>query len=281
MARSGMTDQDRYEDLLAEVSGRSGASAELARDAATQVVCVLAERVSSGAIDVLIAEVPPRLAEQVRQCGAPVDEPHDAGSFGKAEFFRRVEQRLGPVNPEAIVQAVFEALLEQLPNRTAEKISDQLSPDLRAYWHAPQIMETVDRYGVFLADLAAIGALPAVMLARASEAVLCTLERCLPTTEDEKLFKELPEGLKALVRRCTPHQDRTPERLDREGFLRSVGDHLDLDGEDSEHVTRAVLAAARSQLTEAEIRAIAEQLPPDIAELWRGEVVLERFESRL
>ncbi|MGA9522473.1 MAG: DUF2267 domain-containing protein [Myxococcaceae bacterium] len=142
-------------------------------------------------------------------------------------------------------------------------------------------METVDRYGVFLADLAAIGALPAVMLARASEAVLCTLERCLPASEDQALYAELPPGLQALVRPCTPHQERPPERLDREGFLRDVGEHLNMDGEDSEHVTRAVLAAARSQLTEAEIRAVADKLPPDIAELWRGEVVLERFESRL
>ena len=46
-------------------------------------------------------------------------------------------------------------------------------------------------------------------------------------------------------------------------------------------VTRAVLAAVRSQLTEAEIRAVADQLPPDISELWRGDVILERFETRL
>jgi uncharacterized protein (DUF2267 family) len=279
MTRSGMTDQDRYEDLLAEISGRSGASAELAKDSATQVLCVLGERVSTGAMEALLLELPTRLAEQVRACGGT---DHEAtGNFGRAEFFRRVEHRLGPVNAEAIVKAVFEALLEQLPRDCANKIASQLPPDLREHWHPPTIMETVDRYGVFLADLAAIGALPAVMLARASEAVLCTLERCLPASEDEKLYAELPEGLKALVRRCTPHQDRPPERLDRVGFLRSVGDHLNLDGEDSEHVARAVLAAARSQLTEAEIRAVADQLPPEIAELWRGEVILERFESRL
>ena len=155
MARSGMTDQDRYENLLAEISGRSGASAELSRDAATHVLCVLGERISSGVMEALMADLPSRLAERVRECEGPV---HEAGSFGKPEFFRRVEQRLGPVNPEAIVQAVFESLLEQLPEQTAAKVSDQLPPELRVYWHAPKIMETVDRYGVFMADLAAIGA---------------------------------------------------------------------------------------------------------------------------
>ncbi len=260
MSLSGMTDQDRYQDLLAEITGRSGASAELARESAIQVLCVLGERLSTGAMEDLLAALPFRLTEQVRQWGGA---EHDAAAFGRGEFFRRVEQRLGPVNAEVLVKAVFEAVLEQLPKETAEKIASQLPSDLRTYWHSPNIMETVDRYGVFLADLASIGALPAVMLARASEAVLCTLERCLPTKEDERLYAELPEGLQALVRPCTPHQDRPPERLDREGFLLSVGEHLNMDGEDSEHVARAVLAAARSQLTEAEIRAVADKLPPE------------------
>jgi uncharacterized protein (DUF2267 family) len=278
MARSAMTEQDRYENLRAEISGRSGASPERARAGIRAVLCVLGQRISSGALEKLLSALPRQASERVKDC---TRGRHEAGTFGRDEFLSRVAEHIGDAETEPLVRAVFGAVVQQIPEDVSASVANQLPKDLRELWRAPEITETVDRYGVFMADLAAVQALPAVMLARAAEAVLCTLEKCLPEAQLGKIHEELPEGLLALVKSCKPHRGQKPERMGREEFLRNVGRHLDLDGEDSEHVSRAVLAAVRSQLSEEEIRAVAGQLPDELRELWQGEVILERFDTRI
>lgn len=108
--------------------------------------------------------------------------------------------------------------------------------------------------------------------ARAASVVLCHLERRLTGSKREEIAQHLPEALRRTLSGCQRVDGSPAQRVDERTFLGDVGDELGLDSTKTFQVVTAVFTALRDRLPDDEDRWVANQLPPDLADLWRRPV---------
>jgi uncharacterized protein (DUF2267 family) len=124
---------------------------------------------------------------------------------------------------------------------------------------------------VLFHDLEQSGALPEGISAEdAASAVLCTLTRRLSGGEARDFAHAGPPAVRPFLIRCTRHRDEHSETFDRNTFLRYVAEHLGIDTDAADRLSRAVFAAAQKQMPPKEVDDAASQLPDELRELWKG-----------
>ncbi|MEA2320529.1 MAG: putative drug exporter of the superfamily [Solirubrobacteraceae bacterium] len=114
----------RKTDLLEEVARRAGVSTAQAERALRAAVATLAERVTRRETRSLAAQLPPSIAEVLRQAGRRPER------FSVDEFVRRVSEREGVPEDEAALHA--RAVMTTLEDATTDRLAyirAQLSPD--------------------------------------------------------------------------------------------------------------------------------------------------------
>jgi uncharacterized protein (DUF2267 family) len=103
-------------------------------DAVSAVLCVLAQRLTGGEAEDVVASLPKGLRPLVEGCVRyPLDR---AEAFDRAEFLRRVAARLHVTVPEAeaVTRAVFAAVRPRLPPVEVDDVASQLPRDLKDLW---------------------------------------------------------------------------------------------------------------------------------------------------
>jgi uncharacterized protein (DUF2267 family) len=103
-------------------------------DAASAVLCVLAQRLTGGEAQDLVAALPKGLRTHLEGCVRyPLEQ---AEPFDRAEFLRRVANHLQVTEPqaEAIARAVFAAVQRRLPSVEVHDVASQLPRDLKDLW---------------------------------------------------------------------------------------------------------------------------------------------------
>lgn len=131
-----------------------------------------------------------------------------------------------------------------------------------------QAQDSALRYQRFLGDLQRAGLGSAQRAEQIAVTVLGMLEQRISATEARDLNEELPWALRDLLRRFEQHPRTRPEQFSREEMLARLGAALDIEAAECERVTRAVLQAARSLLSEREASDVASQIPKDMQDLW-------------
>jgi uncharacterized protein (DUF2267 family) len=104
------------------------------RAAVSAVLCVLAQRLTGGEAQDLVASLPKGLRPLVDGCVRyPLDR---AQAFNRAEFLRRVAARLHVPGPqaEAVTRVVFAAVRPRLPHVEVDDVASQLPRDLKDLW---------------------------------------------------------------------------------------------------------------------------------------------------
>lgn len=139
-----------------------------------------------------------------------------------------------------------------------------MTPEQRAGRHEQHLAQT---YARFLDALEERG-VHRDLAPKAIESVLCALEQRLVENESRHLEAQLPRKVQALLQRCPRHLGRPPLKLDRDGFLRVVGQDLGCDVDEAERLTRAVFSTVREHISEGEAEDVAIHLPQDLRTLW-------------
>lgn len=104
----------------------------------------------------------------------------------------------------------------------------------------------------------------------AAAVVLCQLERRLTGEEKrEGLNQSLPVELRILLAGCPIVEGARPQHADSAAFLEDIGDRLGLEPSRTLQVVSAVFTALRDRLPDQEVRWVENQLPPELADLWR------------
>lgn len=105
--------------------------------------------------------------------------------------------------------------------------------------------------------------------ARAVEAVICALAQRLDDQDFAPLRDLFPAALQARLVACERHAAAPSAPRSAEEVYAVVAEDLDRAPDEVEVTVRAVLAAIRSQLTEADAEEVAARLPLDLLPLWR------------
>lgn len=106
--------------------------------------------------------------------------------------------------------------------------------------------------------------------AYAAAVVLCQLERRLTGEEKRaELNMNLPVELRILMAGCPVVEGAAPQRSSARTFLADLGDRLGAEPTQTLQIVSAVFTALRDRLPEEEAHWVANQLPPDVADLWR------------
>lgn len=142
------------------------------------------------------------------------------------------------------------------------------TPQQRAGRHEQHLAQT---YALFLRELEERG-IDHDLAPKAIESVLCALEQRLVENDARHLEAQLPRKVQALLQRCPRHLGRPPLKLDRDEFLRMVGEDLGCDVNEAEQLTRAVFSAVREHISEGEAEHVAMHLPFDLRTLWAPNV---------
>lgn len=104
---------------------------------------------------------------------------------------------------------------------------------------------------------------------RAVEAVVCALAQRTADPSFQDLRDLLPDPFRGRLVPCERHEKApVPMRTD-EDFVDAVADDLGRPPEETEGLVRAVFAAVRDQLPEADADEVLARLPPELAPLWR------------
>ncbi len=106
--------------------------------------------------------------------------------------------------------------------------------------------------------------------ARVVEAVMCALAQRIAHADFDDLREHLPEPFKTRLLPCERHA-AVPRRrfLGPEDFYEVVAEDLDRDPAEIEPLVRAVFAAVRTQLSEADAEDVGSELPHELQVLWR------------
>lgn len=126
-------------------------------------------------------------------------------------------------------------------------------------------------YSAFVEALAREGLPIRTEATRAAEAVACALAQRISHADFDELREALPEPFRGRLFACERHAALPPRPADNtaEGFYAAVAEDLDRSPDDVEPAVRAVFAALRAQLGEAEAEDVAVQIPAELAHLWR------------
>ena len=106
--------------------------------------------------------------------------------------------------------------------------------------------------------------------ARAVEAVMCALAQRISRAEYDELREHLPEPFGSRLTACERHAVQPPRELRSvEDFYAVVAEDLERGPEEVESAVRAVFAALRTQMSEADAELVGEELPLELVPLWR------------
>ncbi len=105
--------------------------------------------------------------------------------------------------------------------------------------------------------------------ARAVEAVVCALAQRLSDPHFAPLLELFPEPFRTRLEPCERHAVAPLALQSVEEVYGIVAEDLERDPDEVEPTVRAVLAAVRGQLSEAQAEEIAARLPLDLLPLWR------------
>ena len=124
----------KYDEFIKEVQERGHMdSRERAAEAAQATLGTLAERLAGGEPHDLASQLPPELAEHVRY-----DEEQKSDPFSLEEFFRRVAEKEGTDEPDAVYHArvVIEVLQEAVTKGEIDDVRSQLPTEYAPLFEA-------------------------------------------------------------------------------------------------------------------------------------------------
>ena len=124
----------KYQEFIKEVQERGHmASREEAEKAARATLRTLAERLAGGEPHDLASQLPPELAEHVRY-----DEEQKSNAFSLQEFFRKVAEKEGADEPDAVYHArvVMKVLQEAVTKGEIDDIRSQPPPEYAPLFEA-------------------------------------------------------------------------------------------------------------------------------------------------
>ncbi len=106
--------------------------------------------------------------------------------------------------------------------------------------------------------------------ARAVEAVMCALAQRIQRPEFDDLREHLPEPFGSRLTACERHSAQPPRPLrSADDFYAIVAEDLERDPQEVEAAVRAVFAALRAQMAEADAELVGQELPLELEPLWR------------
>ncbi|MGI5861141.1 MAG: DUF2267 domain-containing protein [Myxococcales bacterium] len=143
---------------------------------------------------------------------------------------------------------------------------EQPGTDFRALRHESRAAST---YKAFLKNLSAMGDFDEAFAEKAAVSVLAALEQRIYGEEVRDLEAQLPYKLRELLAEVPHHEGKPQAKFGRQQFFEMVANDLNKSLDEIEPIIRAVFMAVRSQITEGEAEDVADQLPSDLAELWR------------
>lgn len=133
---------------------------------------------------------------------------------------------------------------------------------------APDPHEDAD-YRALVEALAREGLPRRTEAARAVEAVVCALAQRLDDPDFATLRELLPSPLRTRLVACERHAPAPASPRSAEEVYALVAEDLGRAPDEVEPTVRAVVAAIRAQLPEADAEEIAARLPIDLLPLWR------------
>lgn len=249
----------RYDDFVGAVARRAECEPHRAEAASKAVVQALAEQVGTDVMSRVAAQLPGELKERV---------PPVAGTRGMTleEFFGRVTE-LGGVeevgDPAAPTRAVLATLYDAVGH---EQLREAVVDLPRAYGEV--LPEEVGPVGLdaFLARVEEYAQLVSRDEAQeVTQATLAALAERVSTGQARDIAGWLPAPLRPYLHAAS--EPATP--FDSRVLIRQVMDVRHLDTASAERQVRAVLAAVREQVSEKELSDTLQQLPPEMARLFR------------
>lgn len=286
--------ESEVDDMFHDVE-RSGTLPDgvAAFDAVDTVLCALAMRLPRPDARDLINVVPPTLQRIISRCVTHEDDLPEV-SFDQLAFLRLVSTRLGILVEEAerVSRAVFAAVQKLMPEDEVWDVRNRLPRELDTLWYpysqsgqaafeppSGAAREDVLRGArpfeepteTILREIEQSGVLPeGTSSTEAVRAVLCTLARELTGAEAHELAQLAPRTLRSLLEPSIKHRDERPQAFDQATFLRQIADQLRIEGAAADRVTRAVFAALRARMPDAEVQRIDGRLPRSVRLLWQG-----------
>jgi|SRR5215217_3526896 len=123
-----------YSFFLKDLEARAGVDRPLAERAAESVLCTLEQRLMSGEVKDLEAQLPEKVRDLLRRC--PRHEGLPPRKFKMLEFIQMVADDLDttPNEAERLTRAVFATVREHVSEGETDEVIGQLPADLRALW---------------------------------------------------------------------------------------------------------------------------------------------------
>jgi uncharacterized protein (DUF2267 family) len=105
---------------------------------------------------------------------------------------------------------------------------------------------------------------------RVFAAVMCALERAVGG-DPARIERGLPANMRRMIAGCEAHVEDELRRLpDAREFMHSVAEHLEMPESDAQELTRVVFHAVHRLMSEAEVDALADEMPEDLRGIWRA-----------
>lgn len=101
----------------------------------------------------------------------------------------------------------------------------------------------------------------------AAEAVFCVLSQRLSSGTVQRLYGELPPDVREIFRHCERHSHAAAPDS-RDDFYLAIAEHLLIEPEIVRLVIHGVFGALHSQITEAQSRRVAAELPASVEGTW-------------
>jgi uncharacterized protein (DUF2267 family) len=101
---------------------------------------------------------------------------------------------------------------------------------------------------------------------RVFAAVMCALERAVGG-DPARIERGLPANMRRMIAGCEDELKRLPDARE---FIHSVAEHLEMAETDAQELTRVVFHAVHRLMSEAEVDALADEMPEDLRGIWRA-----------
>jgi uncharacterized protein (DUF2267 family) len=248
-------DHRAFIDAIAEAAALDRDGAERAVRATLEA---LAERIDRGEARDLAARLPPELAPWIATTTP-------ARRIDADELVGRVAAREGVDAPTAFqhVRAVFATLARAVGDDELADVVAELSKDYAALLPRGPYVEIVPAQR-FIARVAELAGLDPDGARRATEAVLETLAEGIAAGEVRDLIARLPIELHDALRRGAARQGGRATRLSLERFRSRVAEREGVPPAVAQLHARAVFAALREAVGDAEFFDVTVQLPREL-----------------
>jgi uncharacterized protein (DUF2267 family) len=254
-----MMDLERFVKIVEQEGALTPDEADNATRATFET---LSERLSKGQAR--------HLVEQLPGSGPWLFPTRETEPIDYDEFLARVARRAGTdvSTAERYARAVFAGLGRALTaDELAGLVADLPQDFAPVLAEAQHLVDHTPRAEDFFRRVAALTGLDADGARRATDAVLETLAERIAGGEVDDLISALPVPLHSPLKRGKRATSGVPRRLSRETFVSQVADREGVPAEAAFEHVRAVFAALRDTLPEAEFWDVTVELPPDFGVL--------------